>query len=349
LRAEAKALPSDDPCYNLLPRAFGDGGVGGDRGEYTTTLWILLGLKSASEAARRLGYAEDATRFQKHFDELMADFRAHAARTMRKLPDGTPYIPMWFPEGDDHHWVPDFPMEVTPWHHLRPESATWAFCQAIWPGEVFSPEDPFVQNLLHLQDVCDDEQGIPSGTGWLPYKSLWGYHASFAAHTWLYAGRPDKAIDYLYAFANHASPTRVWREEQSITNTDNGQIFGDMPHNWASVEFIRLVRNLLVFERGNSLELLPGMPAHWMQPGKRIYLRRTPTRFGPVTLEVTFAPGKLQASIQLDTTWPTKPTQVLVHLLGAKQVTLDGHSVSLSADGKLTLALSQQAKLEATY
>lgn len=349
LREEARALPPDDLCHNLLPRTFGDGGVGGDRGEYTTALWILFGLKSAAGAARRLGYGDDATRFQADFDSLMADFRAHTARTMRTLPDGTPYVPMWFPEGDDHHWVPNFPLEVAPWHHLQPESGTWAFCQAIWPGEVFAPDDPLVQNLLRLHDLRDDEQGIPATTGWLPYKALWSYHASFAAHAWLYAGRPDKAIDYLYAFANHASPTRVWREEQSLTSTGNGQIFGDMPHNWASVEFIRLVRDLLVFERGQTLELLPGLPAHWKGPGKRIYLERTPTRFGPVTLEVNYTADETRITLQMDAAWPAKPSQVKVHLFGATRVTINGQAAKVAADSTVTFEAAAQTVLDVSY
>ncbi len=33
-----------------------------------------------------------------------------------------------------------------------------------------------------------------------------------------------------------------------------------MPHNWASAEFIRLVRHLLILERGDELHLLEGLP-----------------------------------------------------------------------------------------
>ena len=97
----------------------------------------------------------------------------------------------------------------------------------------------------------------------------------------LYAGHPDKAVDYLYAMANHAAPTRVWREEQSLAASDNADFVGDMPHNWASAEFVRLVRHLLVFERGETLELLPALPPEWLRPGAEVRVDRTPTRFGP--------------------------------------------------------------------
>ena len=347
LRAQAKALPADHPCHNLLPIAFGDGGVGGDRGEYTTVLWILFGLKSAAEAAQRLGFDEDAQRFSDDFEELLTDFRAHATKNMGTLPDGTAYLPICFEGSGEHHWIPNYPYEVKEWNRLRPESATWALCQAIWPGEVFAPDDEIVKNLNHLHDLIDDEEGIPSGTGWLPYKSLWSYHASFAAHVWLYSNRPDKALDYLYDFANHASPTRVWREEQSLTSTQNGQLFGEMPHNWASAEFIRLVRHLLVFERGNALELLRGFAPEWIKPQAKVQLEKTPTRFGPVSLVVE-SPDGMQVDIKLefDASWPLKPANCVLYLPKASQVSLNGQALTLSAEQPLHLALANQLNIE---
>ena len=348
LRAEAKALPTDHPCYPLLPSAFGDGGVGGNRGEYTTVLWILFGLKSAAEAAKRMGFDEDAERFCADFNELLADFRAHAAKNMRLLSDGHPYLPMWFPGSGDHHWIPNYKGEVQEWERLRPESATWALCHAIWPGEVFDPDEAIVQNLNHLHDLLDDAEGIPASTGWLPYKALWNYYASFAAHVWLYSGRADKAADYLYDFANHAAPTRVWREEQSITSTDNGQIFGDMPHNWASAEFIRLVRHLLVFERGEALELLPGMPLDWLQPGAHTRVEHTPTRFGPVSLDVRCDAGnRLDITIEFTPEWPRHPERCTLMLPAVDSVTVDGHAVSTAVDCRLAIPFSARVCVSA--
>lgn len=127
-----------------------------------------------------------------------------------------------------------------------------------------------------LLDLRDDEEGVPATTGFLSYRGVWTYAAAIAANVWLYAGRPDKAIDYLYAFANHAYPTRVWREEQPLRAGGHWQLCGDMPHNWASAEFIRLVRHLLVFERDDGLELLPGLPPEWVYDGASLRVERTP-------------------------------------------------------------------------
>ena len=40
-----------------------------------------------------------------------------------------------------------------------------------------------------------------------------------------------------------------------------------MPHNWASGEFIRMVRHMLILERGGELHLLEALPKAWTKPG----------------------------------------------------------------------------------
>jgi hypothetical protein len=323
LRAESKKLPADHPCRNLLPQAYGDGGIGGNRGEYTTTFWMLIGLKSVADAAQRLGLLDDAKRFRRNFDELLLDFRLHATREMKSLADGTPYLPIKFDQSSEHHWFPNYIGEVPRWHRLQPQSGTWALCQAIYPGEVFAADDPLTHNLLTLYEQTDNTEGIPEDTGWLPYRAVWVYHAGFAANVWLYNNRPEKAVDYLYEFANHASTTRVWREEQSLVGSNHGQLFGDMPHNWASVEFVRLVRNLLVFERGDTLELLPGLPKEWMRD--RIDVQNMPSRFGKINLSVDFSlDGVIHIEYNRLSTGHRNPHAVKLFLRGMTDVIVNG-------------------------
>ena len=315
LRAEARALPPSHPERGLLPASFGDGGLGGKRAEFTTTLWTLFGLKEAARAASILNLDDDAAAFQSEFDSLMADFRDHAQREMRTSPEGYRFLPMWRPYDDAHVMQPGYEGTPPPWHHLVPQSATWALCHSIYPGEVFAPDDPLVQDLCALFESIDVQQGIPANTGWQPYQAVWTYAASFAAHVWLYAGRPEKAVDYLYAFANHAAPTFVWREEQSFSESHHGLFTGDMPHNWASAEFIRLVRNLLVFESIEHLRLFMGLPQEWIVADRSIHIEKTPTRFGPITVKLTpFANGDGEIVVERDLSWPLQPKQVRMYL-----------------------------------
>ncbi|MFB9273862.1 hypothetical protein [Cohnella cellulosilytica] len=350
LREKSKERGPDAPEYGLLPPAYGDGGLAGRRPEYTTPLWTLAGLKAIAGAAARLGLEEDAAAFAASCDSLMRAFREHAGRDMRSLADGTPYLPMLMPgSGSEYIGHPanttdDYPgTPEHPWDRVNPATATWALAHAIYPGEVFDAEDPIVSNFCHLLELIDDEEEIPTGTGWAPYQAVWNYSASFYAHVWLYAGRPDKAIDYLYAFANHASGTRVWREEHPFRDTHHGHWVGDMPHNWASAEFIRLVRHLLVLERGARLELLAGLPEEWLVPGKAIVVERTPTRFGPVTLELHVAADGRTAELtfERDRSRVIQPEACLLHVEalkngGIRELFVNGERVSLD-EGNIRL------------
>lgn len=271
LRRQARELGPDYPGYRLFPPAYLDGGISGPYPDYTTPAWILVGLKFAAEAGRRLGLARIAE-IAELFDEVDQGFTAAARRDRKLTPDGIPYVPMIMEHRDFN----------------KPQSATWAFAQAMHPGEVWAPDHEFVRDLLRLLDSVDGEQGIPQETGWIHDQAVWGYSAMFYAQVWLYAGNPGKAIDYLYAFANHATPARVWREEQGLTGSHNGDYCGDMPHNWASAEFIRLVRHAIVLEKAGGLELLAGLPDQWLpRDGVDLLFEDTPTRYGAVTLRLT--------------------------------------------------------------
>ncbi len=233
---------------------------------------------------------------------------------MHELDDGTPYLPMAKPETGHHTWIADFEGEPPPWRVIWPQTGTWALAQAIYPGEVFATDDPLVTNFLRLLDQVDDRQGVPENTAFFTYRMIWTYSTSFYAHAWLYAGHPDKAIDYLYAFANHAAPTRVWREEQPQNDSPVRTVSGDMPHNWASAEFIRLVRHMLVLERGTGLELCAAVPDEWIVPGNPLRIARTPTRFGPISLELDASEdGKLTVRYHRDGEGFPAPSAVVVH------------------------------------
>ena len=57
-----------------------------------------------------------------------------------------------------------------------------------------------------------EREGMVHGTGW-DASGIWNYFASFYGHAWLWQGTGPKAAQVLTAFANHAAPTLVRREE----------------------------------------------------------------------------------------------------------------------------------------
>ena len=176
--------------------------------------------------------------------------------------------------------------------------------------------------------------------GWRSDHSIYTYSSVRFAQLLLQAGQREKAADYLYAFANHASASRVWREEQPVRETHSAEICGDMPHNWASVEFIRLVRNLVVLETFTGVELLPGLPEEWLpRAGDSLVLEKTPTRFGKLSLELSVRGrgGYLLSVAREDGN--QQPQYLRLHWAG--KAVLDGGELEKS-NGKYLLPLEEK-------
>jgi hypothetical protein len=280
----------------LIPPGFPDGGIGGVRYEYTNPYWNLLGIRSFIEAARWLGKTDEAAAWQKEFDDFMAAFRKAAARDMRKDAKGNSFLPILMGDAGGNE---------------LPQRAQWAFCHAVYPGQIFARDDPLVAGNMAMLEATERE-GMVYGTGW-DATGIWNYFASFYGHAWLWQGHGRKAAQILYAYANHAAPVLDWREEQSLC----GQTFrkvGDMPHNWASAEFIRLTVHLLEIDRGPELHLFEGLPLEWTKPGMLTRLNGIATPFGKLTMKLKIAADGKTARLRVEPLSDAACRKIIVHL-----------------------------------
>lgn len=307
---EYRRMTRDDPAqanYGLMPIGFGDGGLGGRHREYTNIYWTLAGLRAAIRMAERLNAPALGT-WKAEYQDYWEAF--DKARRRDKLVDahGNVYVPP----------------TMTGEEPQLPQRGAWAFLHGVYPGRIFAPDDPLMLGTLAMLDAVERE-GLIYGTGWLA-DGLWNYAASFYAHAHLWLGHGEKAAATLYAFGNHACPLLCWREEQNPRGQDPRYV-GDMPHNWASAEFIRLVRHLLVLERGDELHVLEGMPGSWTGPGRRIRMTQMPTSFGVMDLDVQVAGDGRRAIIRIVPPRRESPKRIVVHLehfgRSAQRVMLD--------------------------
>ncbi len=58
-----------------------------------------------------------------------------------------------------------------------------------------------------------------------------------------------------------------------------------MPHAWAAASYATLVREMLISERDDTLELFSGVPDWWFGAGQVITLENAPTHFGALNLQ----------------------------------------------------------------
>lgn len=295
LRQESRKDPAA-PNAGLMPPGFPDGGVGGVVPEYTNVYWNLAGLKAAVEAARLIGATELAD-WEAELKDFWAAFGNAAKRDEKPIGNGLSYLPVL----------------MTPQNDIDPVRGQWGFCHAVYPGKLFAANDPLALGNMELLDEHQKE-GLVLGTGWMA-DGIWNYFGSFYGHAHLWLGHGEKAAEILYAFANHASPLRAWREEQPPRGEKTQAPFvGDMPHNWASAEFIRLTRNCLVLERGDELHLLEGLPRTWLAPGAVTELREIATDFGPVSCRLEVAPDGKEARLSVTPPANERLRRVVVHL-----------------------------------
>jgi len=269
------ASPNDD---GLVPAGFPDGGIGGVMDEYTNPYWNLTGLRAFIQAAHWLGKTESAAAWQREYDDFMAAFRRAAQRDMKTDSLHHSYLPIRM-DGQD-----------------LPQRGQWGFCHAVYPGQIFAKDDPLVAGNMAMLEATERE-GMVYGTGW-DATGIWNYFASFYGHAWLWEGNGRKAAHVLTAFANHAAPTLVWREEQSLRGEQFKKV-GDMPHNWASAEFIRLTIHLLALDRGDELHLLEGLPREWTGPGMVTRLNGVATPFGPLDMTVRIDKKGAKATVSV--------------------------------------------------
>lgn len=288
------------PNFGLIPAGNSDGGLWGLYPEYTNIYWTLSGMKAAVESARWLGKMEAAEKWEKEYNQFYKLFRKAASRDMKTDAFGNAYLPIRMVENDD----------------ILPQKAQWAFLHAVYPGKLFEENDPIVEGNMKMLKAVEKE-GLTYNTGW-HNDGVWNYFGSFFGHALLWTGHGDLAAKKLYAMANHASPLLVWREENGIKESPIYPPIGDMPHNWASAEFIRLVRHLIALERGNELHLFEGLPEEWCQIGMKTALNRIETDFGVLSLSLTISEDGNTANLFVDMEEHTDAvlSRIVIHTMG---------------------------------
>ncbi len=284
------------PNYGLIPPGFSDGGLNKNVYEFTNVYWTLNGLKSAVDIAVMLNKDKEAGLWKAKYDTMFAAYRKAATRSLKTDSCGNRAVPIYMVDS------------------CQLQRAQWAFCHAIFPGKIFSNDDSLMHGTMNMLK-CNEREGLVYETGWQD-KGVWNYFGSFYAHAWLWLGEGQKAAQTMYAMANHASPTLVWREEQPVKSLNSRSYIGDMPHNWASAEFIRMNRHFIALERGKELHLFEGLPPTWVKPGMKTALNGVYTEFGLLDVELVISEDGKKANIKvmLNNTNHQLPTLVIMHL-----------------------------------
>jgi hypothetical protein len=158
---------------------------------------------------------------------------------------------------------------------------------ACHPLRLMEPDDPWISGTADLirKRFCIGDAFFQyiAHTGFGTYLTLQLAFVELEA-------RDPRAWRRLRWLIDHATSTYTWPE--AIHPNQRGGCMGDGHHGWVAADFLSFVRNMLVDDRKDGIEILPMLPDEWR--GEEIEVRDAPTLHGPISYHLTWPRGKPQ-------------------------------------------------------
>ena len=190
------------------------------------------------------------------------------------------------------------------------------------------------------------------GSAWQQFKDVggkqpegWRYFPLAAAHQGLLAGNRAAGHATLGAHLDHEQMRGWYAFDEGGRSGHGGWRFARtnwparnaMPHGWAIAEMWLLLRDCLVFEDGEKLVLLAGVPEAWFTGDKPIEVTNLQTHFGPLSFK--YERERDGATLRL-TGQAAPPEGFALRLPGsvAARVEADGRAVARQGNGEFILA-----------
>ena len=313
---------------------------------YSTNAYYYVGMRTAVEALARIQHPQ-ASRIHKDAEAYKADIlasirEATATAPVVKLRDGT--------------WAPYVPPRAYVNTHLK---EGW-IREGLYPalhlldGEVFKQGDlPVTWLLEDLEDniFLSKESGYPVVDMKAEFFDFGGFNkqpnllANCVANL-----RRDEVPQFLRVLFNTCAAS-YYRDTVCFAEWVRkfGQGGGPVYKTPDETKFCNYLRNMLVFEEGDTLKLAMGVPGEWMTDGKTVRIARAATFFGPMDMKITShaAQGFVTASLSLPARNPAAHTLLrLRHPDGKKmrKVTVNGKPWKQFSPAKNLITLPADVK-----
>jgi hypothetical protein len=302
--------------------------------------YCCVGLAASAQAFAALGMPRQAERFRAEAAAYRADILA-SMRAATFTDRGMPLLPME-PEtrrllrsthnggGDYYGLVASCVLENG---FLEPEG----------------PEARLITDLMERRDglLC----GLCRfGSGGVDHAYTYGY-----LFTQLRRGEVREFLLGFYAMLAYGMSRDTYSGVECTTAV-TGENAQTLPHLYSCTQQLETLRAMLVREEGGrTLMLADGIPRAWLQDGKRVVVRRAPTRFGVVSYSIRsrVSRGRITADVRL----PRGAGITLClrlrhpHGLPIREVTVRGAEQCSVAGGELVRVACQggHVSLTATY
>jgi len=269
--------------YGLMPRGFGDCGLMNDDDNYGVffphNIWSVYADRCTLEAAEILGKTNDLAElkkiFQTAFDDLMTALGKGAISEV------------------DYRWIPGV--------HGKKSGSCWGALNIVTPCGLVPADHELVTGTLRKIEANISKGGQPIHTGWMTDGAWVAITLDNVAETHLARGNGDAAVRYLHSTLNHATPLYTWCEERG-QEPGTTKCSGDRQHLWTPVAVVRTIRDMLVLENGDGLELALGTDRDWLGSGKPVGIQDASTHYGKISYELSYnsTPSVVTGKITLD-------------------------------------------------
>ena len=282
--------------------------------------WALAGLKNVIALAEALGRKQDVRAYQAEYDDYKAAFIA-------ALNKATATTGGYMPPG----------LDVT-------GGQDWGNMLGVYPEQILDPSDPMITATLNATRAKYQEGIMTYGDGrWLHH-----YLTMKNTETETIRGDQQLAVQELYALLLHTSSTHAgfefcifpWGTRDFAQNLS--------PHGWFAAKFRTMLRNMLMREEEDRrLHLLSVISPEWVRPGEAISVKRAPTNFGEVNLDMRFREGG--ATLHFDNKFRETPQQLVLHLpwfMAVSTVSIDGRKVAVTDNSVILPVKTREVQIE---
>ncbi|MEN6456115.1 MAG: hypothetical protein ABFD10_17825, partial [Prolixibacteraceae bacterium] len=255
--------------YGLMPRGFGDCGLKNDEDNYGVffphNIWSVYADRCSLEAAEILGKTRDIAELKKIYETAYNDLLIALDRGAIKE--------------KDYRWIPGVPGKTS--------GSCWGTLNILSPCELLSPDHELVTGTLRKIESNMSKGGQPIHTGWMADGAWVAITLDNIAEAHLSRGNGDTAVRYLYSTLNHGTPFYTWCEERG-QEPGTTKTSGDLQHLWTPVAVVRFIRDMMVMENGDGLNLALGTAREWLASGEKIGISGACTHFGKVSYHMQY-------------------------------------------------------------
>lgn len=256
-KRRARRRRRDPALRGLLPAGVSAEHLGPFDYFYWDDFWGLRGLLDAAEVLAAGGFSAEAEQATAAAADFRTDLDASLERVAGRL------ATLAIPAGP----------------RRRLDSGVIGSLVACWPLRLIDAGDP--RMVASVATIRDRFLVGPAFYQGISHTGLGTYLTLQLAFVELEAG-DARALDRLDWMLSAASPTWTWPE--AIHPQLGGGCMGDGHHGWAAADFLSFVRNVVVRDRPDGLDLCTVLPPSWV--GHSLAVHDAPTHHGLLSFAV---------------------------------------------------------------